>query len=145
MNSQNSEPTSRPGKAWSLLIGVLIIETIGAAALTWIAVTGAIGAVNQPFTDVMSLLVMAVIAFVFTIVCLAGALARRGWSRAASLTLQILAFAVATAMLQGILGTKTLAWLLIVMTIVGIIGVVLARSPDQMLDNPDDQQRVEDL
>lgn len=145
MNGEKTESVGRTGKAWSLLLAILIIETIGAGALVWIAVTGAISAVDQPFADVMSLLVMSIIAFVFAVVCLAGALARRGWSRAASLTLQILTFAVATGMLQGILGTKTLAWALIICTVLGVIGVILARSNDQMLDREEDQRRVEEL
>jgi drug/metabolite transporter (DMT)-like permease len=136
VNELKSEPESGSKWPWSVLVAVLIIECLGAAALVTVTAVGAVRAENQPFGDVMSVLIMAVLATVFAVICLAGALAQRGWSRAASFVLQVLAFAVATAMFQHILGTVLMGWGLVLLSVVGAIGVVAARAKDQMVTDP---------
>lgn len=128
------EPEKRASRGWGLIQLVVTLETIGMAAMVWVAIQGMLNIGDQPYIDMLSLLVLAVLGFGFSVLCLAGVLARRGWSRAASVVLQVLLFAVATAMLQGILGTTALGWVLIAVSVIGTIGAVRARAEDQTLE-----------
>ncbi len=125
------EPEKRASRGWGLIQLVVTLETIGMAAMVWVAIQGMLNIGDQPYIDMLSLLVLAVLGFGFSVLCLAGVLARRGWSRAASVVLQVLLFAVATAMLQGILGTTALGWVLIAVSVIGTVGAVRARAEDQ--------------
>jgi phosphatidylglycerophosphate synthase len=141
VNDSTRNPARSQG-AWRLLTGVLALQAIGSLALAWVAITGFLGATNDPFADRMSVLIIAIAAVIWVIATLAGAVRGMGWARGSNLTLQILTIAAASGILQGMLGPEVpsapvIGWGLIVLAIAGIFGSLLSRPADRIAERPE--------
>lgn len=75
----------------------------------------------------IAILLVMVLAALWLVITLVGAVRRRPWARASTLTAQVLVVAAATGVLQGIMGTPGLGATLLFLGILGLAGVFMSR------------------
>ncbi|WP_449277869.1 hypothetical protein [Leucobacter sp. GX24907] len=130
VSEEERRAATRARGAWRVLSMVLLIEVIGGAVLLWSVLSSSFAATEDPFAQRLSILLAAVFAFIWIAATLYGAAARRaGWARGSAITIHVLIFAAGTGVLQGIVGTPLLGWVLVVLSLLGFFAAVLAR-PD---------------
>ncbi|WP_167142778.1 hypothetical protein [Canibacter zhoujuaniae] len=113
---------------WLGLRAILLLEVLLAFGLVYRVARGALAAHNEPYHDLILLLIMAILCLGWALTALAGAWRAKPWSRALSLTLQVGVFAVAVSLFQGLFGQQlVLAWALVVISIGGFICALKAR------------------
>ena len=127
-------PRPRRLWAWALLQLVTLVQTVGSGILLWNAVQEARLAPDDPLADLVMVLIMIGGIFVFSLITFLGSVRRRAWSRSAGLVLQVVWFAIGTAMLQAIIGTRGLGWGIIALVVLGIFGGVRADHPERDVD-----------
>lgn len=124
------------GRGWALMILVLGIESLLMAWLVWGALSSVIRDSQNPLlaeylSSVMSQGIAIVLILILTTAWVAGtcvgAVKRKSWARASNLTVQVLAIAAATGVIQGIIGPFALGVTLLTLGIAGLIGSYLAR------------------
>lgn len=106
---------------------VLALEVIGGVALLVQVVRLFILSVNDPIGQKISLLLVVILGLLWAVITLVGAIRRRSWARATNLTLQVLLFAAAVGVLQGILGTPLVGALLLIASALGFIASLMVR------------------
>ena len=127
--SEKSDGNMR-GAAWNILTGVLALEFIGGLVLMWSVLQAFFAASHEPLAQRLSILLSAIVAFIWVAITFFGAWRRRaGWSRGSAMTLHVLMFAAGTGVLQGILGDPLLGWALVLCALIGFFAALLAR-PD---------------
>lgn len=123
-----SESGNRPRTAWGVLCLLLIVEAVGGIALLWPAVQGFFAAADEPLAQRLSILLSLLVAWAWICVTLGGALRiRASWVRGSAITLHVLMFAAGTGVLQGILGTPLLGWVLVILALAGFFSALAAR------------------
>lgn len=126
-----STPTEHlgPKVGWIALRIVLAIEAIGGVWLLWNVVLGFFAANEDPLGDRVVLLVAVLIMWGWVAATAWGAWkTRASWVRGSAITIHVLLFAMATGILQGLLGPQTVLGLeLLVLALVGFVAAVLAR------------------
>lgn len=114
--------------AWLALTTVLTVEAAGGAFALVTVLQGFFGASGDPFGQRLSILLAALIAWVWVLVTLWGAVRHRAsWVRGSALTLHVLLFAAGTGVLQFQLGSTALGFGLIALAFVGFAAAVLAQ------------------
>lgn len=125
-SSLETERRSRRG--WTLLLIVLSIEAFGGLALLVPTAVGTLQAIDEPLGDRLSVFAGLLLAWVWVLVTLFGGLrSRASWARGSALTIHVLLFAAGTGLLQLGIGETWLAWLLLLLAVVGFVAAMLAR------------------
>lgn len=133
--SASSQEQARSGIGWVLLRIVLLLETLG--GLVWLVSVFArfLSAGDDPMGARVSVLLAAVLSWVWIVITLVGIWKKAGWARGSALTLHVLMFAAASGILQGILGPMpAVGVVLIVLSIIGFVAAVLARPDSARID-----------
>ncbi|MGO3147362.1 MAG: hypothetical protein ACTIJ6_06760 [Leucobacter sp.] len=131
-------PNMRQNLARRVLSAVLFIELIGGI----IVLVGMLPTfpASGPDSEVLlplwiSLLASVVLGLVWVGATLYGVVRNRGnWVRASSVVIHILMFAAGTGVLQGILGTELVGWMLVILAFVGFISALLLRPSEPVSD-----------
>lgn len=116
---------------WIALRIVLLLEAVGGAWLVWNTLAGIFGAAGDPIGDLIAILVTTVLFWGWVVLTAWGAWrGRPSWVRGSAITIHVLLFALATGILQGLIGPQTMLGLeLLVLAFAGFVAAILAR-PD---------------
>ncbi len=107
---------------------VLVVEVIGGLAVLIPVVQGFFGATGDPIEQRLSIFLSALIAWVWVIITLWGALrSRASWVRGSAITIHILLFAAGTGVLQFGLAEPLIGWMLILLAFAGFAAALIAR------------------
>lgn len=137
-------------KGWALIVFSLALELVGAVVLAFSSLMQVfndrqnpelepyLGMVTAQGLGIVALLAMGAVWVVITLIA---AFRKRSWSRASNLTIQVLVLAGATGVLQGIMGSKPIGIILLIIAILGIAGTLMTRDRG---DQPPSTQVVEE-
>lgn len=126
--SRPSSSIFRSRAAWMVLRVVLLVEVVLGAILVVNTFGAFLAAPDEPLGSRLSILIAALLSWVWVIVTLVGAMRGRGWARGSAITLHVLLFAAATGVLQGIFGEEfLLGVLLILLAFAGFFVGILAK------------------
>ncbi len=107
---------------------VLVVEAVGGLAVMLPVVQGFFGATGEPIEQRLSIFLSALIAWVWVIITLWGALrSRASWVRGSAITIHILLFAAGTGVLQFALADALVGWALILLAFAGFAAALIAR------------------
>ncbi|GAA1446517.1 hypothetical protein GCM10009617_28220 [Leifsonia poae] len=112
-----------------LLVALAVLMFLEAALVAALAVWLLVDLLTlkpQSFASAVAIVVLVVAAAVWVTGTAIGVLRARGWSRASTVTIQILQIAVAVGSFQGLYAQPALGWALLVPAVVAIL---LALSP----------------
>ncbi|MFV0433880.1 MAG: hypothetical protein ACK5LO_07880 [Leucobacter sp.] len=129
--ASSSYEHSRSRVGWAALRVLLTIESV---LLAWALVVTVISAISEPAAPLqnLSIVVMAALSLLWTVVTLVGALkARVSWVRGSSLTIHVLLFAAGTGCLQIGIGPWWLGFGIVVLALLGFVAAILARPEAQ--------------
>lgn len=129
---------------WLLMVLVLLLEVAGGIVLCVRMVAQALNerdviaesefAVEANMMTV-GIIIVVVLGTVWVGMTLIAALRRRNWARGSNVTIQVLVFAGATGVLQGIMGEPRVGIVLLVLAVIGIIATLLTRPRRDPLVN----------
>lgn len=137
-------------KGWALIVFSLLLEFVGAVVLAASTLTQVfrdrqnpdlepyLGTVTTQGVGIFVLLAIGAAWILFTLVA---AFRKHSWSRASNLTIQVLVLAGATGVLQGIMGTKPIGIILLVIAILGIAGTLMTRDRGDQAPRPETAER----
>lgn len=118
----------RARAAWRVLTLVLLIESVGGLALLIPLVQGFTHSGDEPLGQRVSIFLAAILAWVWVLATLWGALRyRASWVRGSALTMHVLLFAAGTGVLQFALADTLVGWGLILLAFVGFAAGLLAQ------------------
>lgn len=117
--SDDSSTVGRP-LPLTVLIGVLVIESIGALAAVALLVVEQFVATPNSRSASLALLGLVVVAFALSVALVIGAVRRRTWIRGAVITWQVLQVATAWVFLQGDMA-PWIGWVLIALAVVAVV------------------------
>ncbi|MBL5972991.1 MAG: hypothetical protein D3X82_04225 [Candidatus Leucobacter sulfamidivorax] len=128
MTSSSPDVHPRSRIAWIALVIVLVVEVVGGLAVLIPVVQGFFGATGDPIEQRLSIFLSALIAWVWVIITLWGALrSRASWVRGSAITIHILLFAAGTGVLQFGLAEPLVGWMLILLAFAGFAAALIAR------------------
>lgn len=126
--SATPEVYQRSRIAWAVLVLVLAVEVIGGVIALVFVIQSFFAASEEPFGQRISILLATLIAWVWVLVTLWGAVrSRAGWVRGSAITIHVLLFAAGTGILQLALGDALLGWALILLAFAGFVAALFAR------------------
>lgn len=134
------EIEKRIRRGWALMTIVLGIEIVGVGWIAWNAVLSVVRDMQNPLLEEyrstvvaqgIGIVLVLILALIWVIVTLLGAFTQKPWARASNLTIQVLAVAAATGILQGIMGTQLLGIGLLVLGILGLVATLMSRPPSK--------------
>lgn len=124
-------PRSRMG--WRVLRVLLVLESLLLAGVSVFALVAAVRSAG-PIAQNISLVLMAVIGFVWVVVTAVAAVrGRPSWVRGSALTLHVLLFAAGTGCLQLGIGTWQFGFGLVAVALLGFAAAVISR-PDPRVE-----------
>jgi len=127
----STTPSEHPltRRAWVVLTVLLGLEAVAGVVSVIPLGIGFFGAADDDVNQRVSVLISGVVAIIWVAVTFTGALrSRASWVRGSAMTLHVLMFAAGTTVLQyPVLGTRAVAWALIVAAFIGFFGAMLAR------------------
>lgn len=130
--------SAKLGVWWTLMQVVLGLEFLALAWLIWLnsAFFVSLLQAEQVPGSVIALQVSIVLALVAALIWVGltfkGALRKNSWVRSSNLTIQILALAGATGVLQGIIGQKSAGVMLLIAALLGVLAsLMLAQKPKE--------------
>jgi hypothetical protein len=137
LTSPSSDVHSRSRIAWAALIVLLGLEAVGGLAVMIPVVQGFFAATEDPIAQRLSIFLSALIAWVWVIITLWGALrSRASWARGSAITIHILLFAAGTGVLQFGLAEPLVGWVLILLAFAGFAAALLARPLEREPRDP---------
>lgn len=128
MTSSSPDVHLRSRIAWRVLTVLLALETVGGLVVMIPVVQGFFTSTADPIAQRLSIFLSALLAWVWVILTLWGALrSRASWVRGSAITIHILLFAAGTGVLQFGLAELSVGWLLILLAFAGFAAALLAR------------------
>ena len=126
--SRSPRAELRSKQGWATLLVVLSIEAFGGLALLVPTTVGMLAASGEPLGQRLSIFLALLISWVWVLATLFGGLrSRAAWARGSALTIHVLLFAAGTGMLQLAIGSPLLAWVLVLLALLGFFAAILAR------------------
>lgn len=129
--SSSREVPPRTRLAWRALVVLLAVETVGGVVVMIPVLQGLFGESAAPLGQRISIILAAVIAWVWVAATLWGALrARASWVRGSAITIHVLLFAAGTGILQLQLADILMGWALVLLAFAGFAAAIVAKPLD---------------
>lgn len=110
-----------------VVAGILVLEALLVTALAVLSLIELLTARPDSLAGSVALLVLAVVTAAWVAATAVGLLRRQNWSRASTITIQLLQIAIAVGCFQGLVARPELGWALLIPALVA--GVLVVTPP----------------